>query len=221
MIEGLLGKKLGMTRLFIEGVDVPVTLIKAGDCRVVQRKTQELDGYDAIQLAFAEKKADRTSKPMQGHFKKAGKECFYHTREFSGVELDAYKPGVSVNCSDVFEVGDFVDVNATSKGRGFAGVVKRWNFSGGPAGHGSKHGRTAGSIGQSATPSRVMKGKKMPGQKGNAQVTVQNMKVVAIDKDENLMMIKGAVPGAINTLVVIKKALKKGVLKKSVQEKKS
>ncbi|MCK4739613.1 MAG: 50S ribosomal protein L3, partial [Deltaproteobacteria bacterium] len=181
-----------------------------------QKKTLDKEGYEAVQLGFAEKKSARTTKPMQGHFKKSGKECYYHTKEFSGQDLDSYKTGSVVNCSDIFEVGEFVDISGNSKGRGFAGVVKRWGFSGGPASHGSKHGRTGGSIGQSATPSRVIKGMKMPGRMGGKLSTIQNLKVVGINKEENILLIRGAVPGATNSLLVIKKALKKPqVLKKT------
>ncbi len=209
MIEGLLGKKIGMTRIFVEGVEVPVTVIKAGTCYITQKKTASTDGYDALQLGFEEKKPSRTNKPMAGHFKKAGTPCFYHLAEFRATELDSYKPGQALNCADVFKVGEFVDVSARSKGKGFAGVMKRWNFRGGPASHGSMHNRAPGSIGQSSYPSRVFKGLKMPGHMGNRRVTVQNLKVVDIKPEENLLLVKGAVPGPRGALMIIKKAVKK------------
>ncbi len=209
MIEGLLGKKLGMTRIFIDGLDVPVTVIKAGECYVTQRKIAERDGYDAVQIGFEEKKASRTTKPMQGHFKKAGTSPFYHLKEFRGEDLSGYKPGQKITVKDVFKVGDRVDVTGRSKGKGFAGVMKRWNFSGGPAAHGSMHNRAPGSIGQSAYPSKVFKGMKMPGHYGAKRVTVQNLEVVAMREDENIIMVRGAVPGSVNTVYTIKKAIKK------------
>ncbi|MCK5236608.1 MAG: 50S ribosomal protein L3 [Deltaproteobacteria bacterium] len=209
MVEGLIGKKIGMTRIFVDGVDVPVTVVQADSCHITQSKTKETDGYEAVQMGFGLKKDHRTNKAMKGHFKKSGKLNFYKLQEFSGEDLGELKPGQAIGCEDVFEVGDYVDISGTGKGKGFAGVMKRWNFKGGPAGHGSKHGRTGGAIGMCATPSRVQKGMKMAGQMGNKKVTTQNLKVVGIRKEENLLLIKGAVPGSINGMVTIKKALKK------------
>jgi len=210
MIEGILGKKLGMTHIYSEtGAHVPVTVVKAGTCYVVQRKTREKEGYDAVQLGFGEKKESRVNKPMAGHFKKAGTPCFYNLQEFTGDNLDELKPGTVVNAADVFKVGDFVDVSGKSKGKGFQGAMKRHGFGGGRASHGSMHNRGPGSIGQSSYPSRVFKGMRMAGHMGDANTTVQNLKIVDIKAEENLILISGAVPGAINGLVVIKKALKK------------
>lgn len=212
MIEGLLGKKLGMTRIFVDGLDTPVTAIKAGECYVIQKKTREKDGYDALQLGFEEKIEKRTPRPMRGHFKKAGTPCLRHTMEFGefGVESeDTYRPGQKINAVGVFKVGDSVDVAGVSKGGGFAGVVKRHHFAGGPKSHGSMQNRAPGSIGSSSFPSRVFKGMRMGGHKGMRRVTVENLKVVGIKENENILLIKGAVPGPPNGLVVIKKARKK------------
>lgn len=205
-----MGKKLGMTRIFSqEGEETPVTVIKAGPCFVVQRKTRERGGYDAIQLGFIEKKAKRVNKPLAGHFKKANTPPFYHLREFKGEDLEVYQPGQRIGCADIFKVGDFVDISAKTKGRGFAGVVKRWGFRGGAKSHGSMFNRAPGSIGSSSDPSRVLKGKKLPGHYGNERVTIQNLKVVDIRPEEDVILIKGAIPGPVNGVVEIRKAVKK------------
>lgn len=209
MLEGVLGKKVGMTRIFSEGHQIQVTVIKAGKCFVTQAKTRDKDGYDAVQLGFEEKKPARTTKPMKGHFEKAGTACFYHLVEFRGEELENYKPGQEISCADIFKVGDIVDISGRSKGKGFQGVVKRWKFSGGPASHGSMHGRTGGSIGQSSDPSRVFKGMKMPGHMGASKATTQNLEVVGINKEQDVMLVKGSVPGSVNSIIVVKKAVKK------------
>jgi len=209
MIEGILGKKIGMTHIYSEeGSMVPVTVIRAGNF-VVQRKTKEKEGYDAVQIGFDEKKESRVNKPMQGHFKKAGTPCFYRLLEFKGTELDNYKAGAVINCGDVFKVGDFIDVSGRSKGKGFMGSMRRHNFGGGRASHGSMHNRAPGSIGSSSEPSRVYKGMRMAGHMGAANTTVQNLRVVGVRAEENVILVKGAVPGAVNGYVVIKKALKK------------
>ena len=209
MIEGIFGKKIGMTHVYSEeGAMIPVTVIKAGNF-VVQRKTKDKDGYDALQVGFGEKKESRVNKPMKGHFKKAGTPCLYRVREFKGTELDNYKPGAQINCADVFKVGDFIDVSGESKGKGFMGSMRRHNFSGGSESHGSMHNRAPGSIGSSSDPSRVYKGMRMAGHMGAANTTVQNLKVVGIRAEENIILVKGAVPGAVNGYVVIKKAHKK------------
>lgn len=199
-----------MTHVYSEGgAMVPVTVIKTGNT-VVQRKTRGKDGYDAVQVGFLEKSEKRTNKPLQGHFKKAGTPCFYRLTELKGTDLDAYQPGTVVNAADVLKPGDWVDVSGKSKGKGFMGSMKRHNFRGGSESHGSMHNRAPGSIGSSSDPSRVFKGMKMAGHMGAANVTVQNLQVVAIRPEENVILVKGAVPGAINGFVVIKKALKKG-----------
>ena len=209
MIEGLLGKKLGMTHIFIEGEEVPVSIIQAGACYVTQVKTHERDGYDALQIGFEEVKETRTNKPMKGHFKKAGTPNLRHLAEFGADDVGSYKPGQAINCGDVFKKGDFVDVTGRSKGKGFAGVMKRWGFGGGPGSHGSMHNRGPGSIGASSDPSRVFKGMKMAGHLGNKRVTVQNLRVVDVRAEDNIILLKGCVPGPIGSVMIIKKAVKK------------
>lgn len=210
MIDGILGKKIGMTSIFSEnGAQVPVTVIKTDSCFVVQRKVSERDGYEAVQLGVEEKKDSRATKAMRGHFKKAGTPCLYRLVEFRCAPDDEYKPGQAINCADLFKAGDFVDIKGTSKGKGFQGSMKRWGFGGGKRTHGSMHGRGPGSIGQSSDPSRVFKGMRMAGHMGDSTVTIQNLKVVDVKGDENLLLIKGSVPGAVNGYLMIKKALKK------------
>ncbi|MBI5234075.1 MAG: 50S ribosomal protein L3 [Deltaproteobacteria bacterium] len=209
MLEGLIGKKIGMTHIYTGGVEVPVTVIKAGPCYVTQKKTRDKDGYGALQIGILEKKKTRTSKPMKGHFDKAGTPSFYAVKEIRGDSFDDYKSGQAIACADVFKAGDYVDVTSRSKGKGFAGVIKRWNFRGGPRSHGSMHDRAPGSIGSSSYPSRVFKGMRMGGHMGFRETTVQNQVVVAVNSEENLLLVRGAVPGAVGTVVVIKKAAKK------------
>ncbi len=208
-MEGILGKKVGMTHIFTGTMQVPVTVVQAGPVHIVQKKTVAKDGYDALQVGFSEKKPSRVSKPLAGHVKKAGAPTVYHLKEFKTSDIDKYSPGDIVKTSDVVEVGNFVDVSSKSKGKGFQGVVKRWNFKGGPAGHGSMHGRTSGSVGQGSDPSKVFKGMKMPGQTGNKRITVQNVEVVGIRNDGEILLLKGAIPGSRGTLIEIRKALKK------------
>ncbi len=209
MVEGLLGKKIGMTQIFSGDEEVPVTVVRVGPCFVVQKKTEQKDGYESIQLGFFEKKPERVNKALKGHFGKAGTPFFYHLKEFNGEGLDGYKVGQKVGCAEVFGEGDFVDITGTTKGKGFVGVMKRWNFAGGPASHGSMHNRAPGSIGQCSDPSRVFKGTKMPGHDGARRVTTQNLKIMGVVSEENLLLIKGAVPGSVNGLLEIRKALKK------------
>ena len=205
MFNGLMGKKLGMTGLFTpEGQYVPVTVIEAGPCVVTQIKTEATDGYDALQIGFEEKKQARTNKPMRGHFEKSGGKCFRHIREVSVENPDEYSLGQEVTL-DLFSVGERVDVVGMSKGRGFAGVIKRHGFHGGRKSHGSKSHRIPGSIGCSAYPARVIKGKKMPGQYGVARNTIKNLEIVDIRPDENLILVKGAIPGPKRALVTIQK----------------
>ncbi len=209
MIEGVFGQKIGMTHIFAEdGSIVPVTVVKAGG-RVVQKKTLEKDGYEAVQLGFGEKKESRTRKPMQGHFKKSGGQCFYRLAEFGGDSLEAYSTGSDIKCADVFKVGDHVDVMGRTKGKGFQGSMKRHNFSGGVESHGSMHNRAPGSIGSSSDPSRVYKGMRMAGHMGDAFVTVQNLKVVGLRPEEGVMLICGALPGHSKAFVLIKRSIKK------------
>lgn len=206
MINGLLGKKIGMSQVYAaDGQRIPVTVLEAGPCTILQKKTADTDGYEAVQLGFGAKKAHRTNKPAMGHFKKAGKGAFAHVREFDG---DAEcQIGDEVTC-DMFKPGDRIDVTGTSKGKGYQGVMKRWGFAGGRASHGSMFKRGPGSIGQSAWPSKVFKGKKMAGQMGNERVTTQNLIVVEVRPEKNLILVRGAVPGPKNGLVMIRKGIK-------------
>jgi large subunit ribosomal protein L3 len=206
MTNGLLGKKIGMTQVYAaDGRRIPVTVLEAGPCTVLQRKTLGTDGYEAVQLGFSAKSAHRVNKPEMGHFKKAGQGAFAYKREF--MVLSDCAVGDQLAC-DLFKPGDRIDVTATSKGKGFQGVIKRWGFSGGRASHGSMFKRRPGSIGQSATPSKVVKGKKMPGQMGNKRVTTQNLIVVDVRPELNLILVRGAVPGPKNGLVEIRKGVK-------------
>lgn len=206
MINGLLGKKIGMTQMYAaDGQRIPVTVLEAGPCVVLQKKTAASDGYDSVQVGFQSKRAERVSKPAMGHFKKAGKGAFAHVREFKA--LDECQVGDEVTC-EIFNIGDRIDVTGTSKGKGFQGVMKRWGFSGGRATHGSMFKRGPGAIGQSASPSKVFKGKKMAGQMGNERVTTQNLIVVDIRPADNLIMVRGAVPGPKNGVVSIRKGSK-------------
>jgi large subunit ribosomal protein L3 len=209
MIQGILGKKLGMTQVFVaDGRRIPVTVVEAGPCTVVQKKTESTDGYNALQVGFEAKKSHRVNKPMMGHFKKADQGAFTTLRELATDNADEYQVGDQITCDSVFKAGDIVDVTGTSKGKGFQGVIKRWGFSGGRATHGSKFHRGTGSIGMSASPARVHRGKKMPGQMGNARVTQQNLEIVEVRADQNLILVKGAIPGPNQGLVLIRKSVK-------------
>ena len=209
MIQGILGKKLGMTKVFVaDGRRVPVTVVEAGPCTVVQKKTESTDGYSALQVGFLAKKTHRVTKPMMGHFKKADQGAFTCLRELAADNVDDYQIGDQITCDAVFKAGDIIDVTGTGKGKGFQGVIKRWGFSGGRASHGSKFHRGPGAIGMSAWPARVHKGKKMPGQMGNVRVTLQNLEIVEVRPEQNLILIKGAIPGPNNSLVLLRKGVK-------------
>jgi large subunit ribosomal protein L3 len=184
-----------------------VTVFEAGPCIVLQKKTVIKDGYNAIQVGFAQKEAAKSVRPLVGHCKAAGRGVFSHLRELRISDVDKYNVGDQIN-ADIFAPGDIIDVTGTSIGKGFQGVIKRWGFKGGRASHGSRFHRAPGSIGCSATPSRVFKNKKMPGQMGNKTITVQKLQVVRVDAADNLLMIKGAIPGATNALVLIKDSVK-------------
>jgi len=208
MKKGLIGKKLGMTQIFDEeGRRIPVTVVEAGPCVVIQKKTADKDGYNAIQVGFSARDAARAGRPLVGHCKTANQGVFRYLRELRIEDVDQYNIGDTI-AAGIFEVGDLVDVTGTSIGKGYQGVVKRWGFKGGRATHGSRFHRAPGSIGCSATPSRVFKNKKMPGQLGNERVTVQRLKIARVDAADNLLLIKGAVPGSDNGLVVIKESVK-------------
>jgi large subunit ribosomal protein L3 len=206
MIQGLIAKKIGMSQQFDDaGNVIPVTILKAGPCTVVQKKTAEKDGYIAVQLGFVEERAVRKpTKPQTGHFKKAGVPVVKKLQEFGCSDPAAVKEGDQV-LVDIFEVGETVHAVGTSKGKGFAGVVKRHHFAGGGAAHGSMFHRAPGSIGASSYPSRVVKGMRMGGHMGSERITVRKLKVVATDTDNNLLIVKGAVPGAKGGYVLIKK----------------
>lgn len=206
MSPGIIGKKIGMTQVFRpDGQVVPVTLLKAGPCVVIQRKTPATDGYDAVQLGMVEF-ARKTTKPQAGHLKKAGVDGVKMIREFrlAGGQVDA-KAGDRV-LVDQFKPKDKVDITGVSKGRGFAGVMKRHNFGGGDGTHGSMFHRAPGSIGASSYPSRVFPGTRMAGQMGNARVTVRNLEVIDVDTEDNVLMVKGAVPGPNGGYVIVKRA---------------
>ena len=207
-MSGLIGRKIGMTSLFDEnGKNIPCTVIEAGPCVVTQVRTEEVDGYSALQLGFDDKKAKSSNKSLDGHFKKAGTTAKKKVVEFQGFEGE-YKLGDSISVSH-FEEGEFVDVSGVSKGKGFQGGVKRWNFAMQDATHGNSIShRAPGSIGQNQTPGRVFKGKKMAGHMGAEQVTTQNLQIVRVDAERNLLLIKGAVPGAPGGNVVVRPAVK-------------
>ena len=207
MVDGLLGKKLGMTQVLNEdGRAIPVTIVQAGPCVVVQRKTAGTDGYDAVQLGLVEfVKANRVTKPMAGHFKKADLPPVRFIREVELSADDEAKAGDRVQ-ADIFKVEDRLSVTGTSKGRGFAGVIKRHGFSGGRATHGSMFHRAPGSIGQSAYPSRVHKGTRMPGHMGSARVTVQGIRIHEVDAEKNLLYLQGSVPGPNGGYIVLRRA---------------
>jgi len=201
---GIIGKKVGMTRVYSElGVATPVTVIEAGPCKVLQVKTEAIDGYKAIQVGFGAKKESRVNKPMSGHFQKSGGEGYYHIREFRVEDPQQYEVGQQLNPQEIFNVGDVVDVQGVSKGRGFQGVMKRHGFAGGSAGHGSGFYRAPGSIGCSAYPGRVMKGKKMAGRMGNDTVLKKNVLVIDVREEDSAILVKGPVPGANNGLIQI------------------
>lgn len=209
---GMLGKKLGMTRIFdSEGKVVPATVIEAGPCYVLQVKTLENDGYKAVQLGFDKKKENRVIKPLKGHFKKANVSPLRFIKEIRTDAADQYKAG-EVIAADIFQENDFVDVTGTSIGKGFQGGMKRWGWRGGPSSHGSTHHRTVGSVGASSFPSRIFKGHHMPGRMGGDTVTVQKLRVLKVDKDTNTILVEGSIPGHKNSYLILrtsKRALKR------------
>lgn len=208
-MSGILAKKIGMTQIFEDGKFVPVTVVEAGPNFVLQKKTVENDGYTAIQLGFDEKKEKNTTKPVMGIFKKAGVNPQRFVKELRVESVESYELGQEIKV-DVLEGVEFVDITGTSKGKGTSGVMKRHGFAGNRASHGvSRNHRLGGSIGMSSWPGKVLKGKKMAGQYGNTTVTVQNLKVVKVDVENNLLLVKGAVPGSKNGYIVVKPAVKK------------
>ena len=203
-MKGILGTKVGMTQVWKDDKVIPVTVVLAGPCPVVQRKTAATDGYEAVQVGFAPKNEKRINRPLMGHLKKAGVSGVRFLREFRN-----FTPEGDTITVDIFGAGEKIDATGTSKGKGTQGVMKRWNFKGGPASHGSKKWhRRPGSIGQRKTPGRVYKGKRMAGRMGNERVTVQNLEVVEVRASENLILVKGAIPGANGGLVVLRQAVK-------------
>lgn len=208
MNKAIIGKKLGMSQIFTaDGTVIPVTVIEAGPCPVVQKKTLENDGYEAVQVAFGDAKEKNVNKPLKGHFKKAGVAPKKVLRELKLDNVASYELGQEIKC-DVFVEGDHVDVIGTSKGKGFTGAVKRWNQHIGPKAHGSGFHRGVGSMSANSCPSRVFKNKHMAGQWGNERVTVQNLTVARVDAARNLLLVKGAVPGAKGGIVVVKQSVK-------------
>ena len=208
MNKGLIGKKVGMTQIFDEqGKVIPVTVIEAGPCTVVQVKTVENDGYQAIQLGFGEVKEHKVSKPVKGHYTKVNLTPKKHLREFRVDSLENVKVGDELK-ADVFAAGDKLDIQGTSKGKGFQGVIKRHGQSRGPMGHGSMYHRRPGSMGPTSTPGRVFPGKKLPGHMGNVTVTIQNLEVIKVDLDKNVILVKGSVPGAKGSILKIKSSVK-------------
>ena len=208
MKKAILGTKLGMTQMFREdGTMIPVTVVLAGPCPVVQKKSVEHDGYEAVQVAFKPIREKLCTKPMLGHFKKAGVEAHRYTREFKFDDTAAYEVGQVIK-ADIFANGDHVDVTATSKGKGFEGNIKRWNQGRGRKTHGSHSYRVPGSMGACTCPGEVFKTKHLPGHMGSERVTVQNLEVVRVDADRNLLLVKGAIPGAKGSLVTVRETVK-------------
>ena len=210
MKKAILATKVGMTQIFNEdGVLTPVTVLQAGPCVVTQVKTVENDGYSAVQVGFVDKREKLVNKPLKGHFDKAGVSYKRYVREFKLEDAEGYAVAQEIK-ADVFTAGDKIDATAISKGKGFQGAIKRHGQSRGPMTQGSKFHRHAGSNGSASDPSKVFKGKKMPGQMGNKQVTIQNLEVVKVDAENNLLLVKGAVPGPKKSLVKIKESVKSG-----------
>lgn len=208
MKKAILGTKLGMTQMFREdGTMIPVTVVLAGPCPVVQKKSVEHDGYEAVQVAFKPIREKLCTKPMLGHFKKAGVEAHRYTREFKFDDTAAYEVGQVIK-ADIFANGDHVDVTATSKGKGFEGNIKCWNQGRGRKTHGSHSYRVPGSMGACTYPGEVFKTKHLPGHMGSERVTVQNLEVVRVDADRNLLLVKGAIPGAKGSLVTVRETVK-------------
>ena len=207
-MKALIGKKVGMTQIFDEkGNIIPVTAIEVGPCTVTQIKTMDQDGYQSIQLGFEDVKESKLTKPELGKFKKAKLSPKKYLREFPIESVEGINVGDEFK-ADVFEVGDKVDIQGTSKGKGFQGVIKRHGQSRGPMGHGSMYHRRPGSMGSTSTPGRVFKGKNLPGHTGRITVTIQNLEVVAVDLDKNVILVKGSVPGAKGTILKIKQSIK-------------
>ena len=208
MKKGIIAKKIGMTQIFSEdGSLIPVTVLQAGPCYVTQVKTIENDGYEAVQVGFDDVREKLVTKPVKGHLDKAGVQTLRFMKEFKFENASEYKLGQEIK-ADIFEAGDKIDVTGKSKGKGFQGAIKRHGQSRGPMAHGSKYHRHAGSNGACSDPSKVFKGKKMPGQMGAVKVTVQNLEIVRIDTEDNIILVKGAIPGPKKSTVVLKESVK-------------
>lgn len=211
MNKFILGKKIGMTQIFTEnGVVVPVTVVEAGPLTVVQKKTVDTDGYDAVRVGFGEVSEKRMNKPDKGLFTKIKATPKKHIREFRPESVETFEVGQEIKVADMFQAGDKIDVSGISKGKGFQGTIKRYGQKGGPKTHGSMYHRRPGSMGSNTTPARVFKGKKLPGHMGLDKVTVQNLDVVRVDAERNLLLIKGAVPGPKGALLTVKNTVKSG-----------
>jgi len=211
MKKFIVGKKEGMTQIFNEsGLSIPVTVITAGPCPVVQKKTIENDGYKSIKVGFEEIADKKLNKPEKGLFSKIKIQSRKYLREFRTDDSDKYEVGQKINVSDMFNAGDRIDVSGISKGKGFQGTIKRYHQSGGPETHGSMYHRRVGSMGSNTSPARVFKGKRLPGHMGVDKVTVQNLDVVKVDAERNLLLVKGAVPGPKGGLLIIKETVKSG-----------
>lgn len=208
MKKAILGTKVGMTQIFTpEGRVIPVTVVTAGPCVVIQKKTVEHDGYNAVQVGYGNIREKLVNKPEKGHFSKAGTGLKRYVKEFKLEDNTDYQVGQAIN-ADVFTIGDHVDVSGVTKGKGFQGVIKRWNQSRGPMAHGSRFHRSPGSMGSNSSPARVFKNKNLPGHMGNHHMTIQNLEVVRIDSEKNVILVKGALPGANGSLVVIRETVK-------------
>lgn len=208
MKKAIMGKKLGMTQIFDENRKVvPVTVVEAGPCVVLQKKTKENDGYESIKVGFGDIRENLVTKPKKGEFTKAGVAVKRHIKEFRLEDISSYEVGTEIK-ADIFAAGDKIDVSGVSKGKGFQGVIKRWNFHRGPMSHGSKFHRAVGSMGASSDPSRTFKNKRMPGHMGNVNTTVLNLEVVRVIPEKNVILIKGGIPGPNKGLVVIRDAIK-------------
>ncbi len=215
MAKGILGKKLGMTQIFeADGRMIPVTVVEAGPCIVIQNKTEETDGYNAVQLGFGELKEKHMNKPMKGHFDKAGVTPVKFIRELRLSAPSEYTVGQKL-AADIFAAGELIDATGVSRGKGFAGTIKRHNFACGPMAHGSRNHRAPGSSGpmHSGPGGRVIKGKKLPGRMGGANVTVQRLTIAKIDTDRNLILVGGSIPGAVGSFVILKETIKPDVVK--------
>lgn len=213
MTKAILGKKLGMTQVFTQdGMQVPVTVIEAGPCVITQIKTPEKDGYSALQVGFGDIRDKLVNKPLKGHFDKAKIPYRRYIKELKVANVEEYQVGNEIK-ADIFAEGDQVDISGFSKGKGFAGSIKRWNYHRGPRTHGSHHHRSPGSMGAASSPGRVFKGTKLPGRLGMVRVTIQNLEVIKVDPERNLMLVKGSIPGAKGSLVIIKESVKQLVKK--------